>query len=161
MKGEKKEVKFSIKNIKYKIGFDLWGLLLFLVIMLTNFIWMAIPAPNDILRVSSITPIIDTIGSIFQVIFILLMCILIRKDREKLNSLKTIIGMIIFVICYFIGWIFYYCGFTNSLIIVLLTIPPCLAFLLYTIDRKNVLALISVTIFTVCHIIYGFVNYII
>ena len=154
-------MKFSIKNIKYKIGFDLWGLLLFLVIMLPNFIWMAIPAPKDILRVSSITPIIDTIGSIFQVIFILLMCILIRKDREKIKFSKTIIGMIIFVICYFIGWIFYYCGFTNSLIIVLLTIPPCLAFLLYTIDRKNVLALISVTIFTLCHIIYGFVNYII
>ena len=27
--------------------------------------------------------------------------------------------------------------------------------------KENVLALISVTIFTVCHIIYGFVNYII
>ncbi|MBQ9659004.1 MAG: hypothetical protein IJV31_09645 [Clostridia bacterium] len=146
---------------KYKIGFDFWGLLLFLVIMLPNFIWMAIPAPNDILRVSSITPIIDTIGSIFQVIFILLMCILIRKDSAKIKFSKIIIGMIISVICYFIGWIFYYCGFTNSLIIVLLTIPPCLAFILYTIDRKNVLALISVIIFTICHIIYGFVNYII
>lgn len=146
---------------KYKIGFDLWALLLFLVIMLPNFIWMYIPAPNDILRFSSITPIIDTIGSIFQVIFILLMCILIRKDRAKIKFFKIIIGTIISVICYFIGWIFYYCGFTNSLIIVLLTIPPCLAFLLYTIDRKNVLALISVIIFTICHIIYGFVNYII
>lgn len=156
---EKKGGEFSMK--KYKIGFDFGGLLLFLVIMLPNFIWMAIPAPNDILRVSSITPIIDTIGSIFQVIFILLMCILIRKDRAKIKFSKIIIGMIISVICYFIGWIFYYCGFTNSLIIVLLTIPPCLAFLLYTIDRKNVLALISVMIFTICHIIYGFVNYII
>lgn len=156
---ETKGVEFSMK--KYKIGFDFWGLLLFLVIMLPNFIWMAIPAPNDILRVSSITPIIDTIGSIFQVIFILLMCILIRKDSAKIKFSKIIIGMIISVICYFIGWIFYYCGFTNSLIIVLLTIPPCLAFILYTIDRKNVLALISVIIFTICHIIYGFVNYII
>ena len=156
---ETKEVELSMK--KYKIGFDFWGLLLFLVIMLPNFIWMAIPAPNDILRVSSITPIIDTIGSIFQVIFILLMCILIRKDSAKIKFSKIIIGMIISVICYFIGWIFYYCGFTNSLIIVLLTIPPCLAFILYTIDRKNVLALISVIIFTICHIIYGFVNYII
>ena len=156
---EKKGLEFSMK--KYKIGFDFGGLLLFLVIMLPNFIWMAIPAPNDILRVTSITPIIDTIGSIFQVIFILLMCILIRKDRAKIKFSKIIIGMIISVICYFIGWIFYYCGFTNSLIIVLLTIPPCLAFLLYTIDRKNVLALIFVIIFTICHIIYGFVNYII
>ena len=156
---EKKGLEFSMK--KYKIGFDFWGLLLFLVIMLPNFIWMAIPAPNDILRVTSITPIIDTIGSIFQVIFILLMCILIRKDRAKIKFSKIIIGMIISVICYFIGWIFYYCGFTNSLIIVLLTIPPCLAFLLYTIDRKNVLAFIFVIIFTICHIIYGFVNYII
>jgi len=44
---------------KYKISFDIWALLLFLIIMIPNFIWLAIPAPNDILRTDSITKTID------------------------------------------------------------------------------------------------------
>ena len=35
---------------KYRFGFEPWGLLLFLVVMLPNLIWFAVPAPNDILR---------------------------------------------------------------------------------------------------------------
>ena len=37
-----------LKN--YKLSFEIWGLLLFLIVMIPNFIWFAIPAPNDILR---------------------------------------------------------------------------------------------------------------
>lgn len=48
---------------KYKIGFDLWGVLLFLIIMIPNFIWFAVSAPNDILRADSITKIIAVIIS--------------------------------------------------------------------------------------------------
>lgn len=40
---------------KYKLSFEVWGLLLFLIIMIPNFIWFAISAPNDILRANSIT----------------------------------------------------------------------------------------------------------
>ncbi len=35
------------KTGNYKIGFDIWGLTLFLAIMLPNFIWFAVPAVND------------------------------------------------------------------------------------------------------------------
>lgn len=55
---------------KYKLGFDIWGLLLFLIIMIPNFIWFAVPAPNDVLRAESTTKIVDTIGTIFQSIMI-------------------------------------------------------------------------------------------
>ena len=40
---------------KYNLCFDIWGLVLFLAIMIPNFIWFAIPAPKDILRTNSIT----------------------------------------------------------------------------------------------------------
>jgi hypothetical protein len=43
----------------YRFGFDIWGLLLFLLVMLPNFIWFAVPAPNDVLRAESVTPITD------------------------------------------------------------------------------------------------------
>ncbi len=47
---------------QYRFGFDPWGLLLFLLVMLPNFIWFAVPAPDDILRVDSATPVVDAIG---------------------------------------------------------------------------------------------------
>ncbi len=55
---------------KYKMGFDMWALVLFIAIMIPNIIWFAIPAPNDILRTESITKIPDTIASISQVVML-------------------------------------------------------------------------------------------
>lgn len=42
-----------------------------------------------------------------------------------------------------------------------LTIPPCVAFLFFAVDRKNYISVIPIAIFTVCHIIFGVVNFII
>ncbi|MGN0584942.1 MAG: hypothetical protein ACI4JD_05740, partial [Ruminococcus sp.] len=55
---------------KYRFGFDISGLVIFLIVMIPNFIWFYVPAPNDILRNESVTTTVDTIGSIFQAIFI-------------------------------------------------------------------------------------------
>lgn len=49
---------------KYRVGFDFRGLILFLIIMIPNFIWFIVPAPNDILRNDSLTPHIDMIASV-------------------------------------------------------------------------------------------------
>ena len=68
---------------KYRFGFDILGLALFFLIMIPNFIWFAIPAQHDILRVESITPIVDTIASIAQVIMIICLCIFKNKEKEK------------------------------------------------------------------------------
>ena len=146
---------------KYRFGFDIFGLILFLLVMIPNFIWFAVPAPNDVLRTESITPIIDVIGSVSQVVFIAAICILIRKDVDKIRFSKLIILSLAMVITYFVGWILYYSGIVNPIVIALLTIPPCMAFIIYTIDRKNIVATIPAIIFTVCHVIYGVVNYII
>ena len=145
---------------KYKFGFDYWGLLLFLVIMIPNFIWFGVPAPNDVLRSDSITPIVDVIGSICQVAFVAAICVLKRKDIKTVRVTKLIVSSMILVAAYYSGWILYYCGQTNPIVIVLLTIPPCLSFISYAVDRKNWIALIPTVIFTICHIIYGFANFI-
>jgi len=146
---------------KYRFGFDIFGLLLFLLVMIPNFIWFAVPAPNDVLRAESITPIIDWLGSVSQVVFIAAICILIRKDVDKIRFSKLIVLSLVMVITYFIGWILYYNGIVNPIVIALLTIPPCMAFIIYTVDRKNIVATIPAIIFTVCHVIYGVINYII
>ena len=63
---------------KYRFGFDVWALVLFFIIMMPNFIWFAVPAPNDILRGESITKTVDEIASICQVLMVMSLCIFIR-----------------------------------------------------------------------------------
>ncbi len=146
---------------KYRFGFDVWGLLLFLIIMVPNFIWFAVPAPNDVLRSKSVTEILDTIASVCQVLMIAALCLIINCERDKLRFSPLIIGSCVCAALYFISWISYYNGAVNATVIIGLTLPPCLAFLLFALDRKNSIAVVSCSIFTVCHLIYGIVNYII
>ncbi|MGN1113707.1 MAG: hypothetical protein ACI4RC_01140 [Oscillospiraceae bacterium] len=146
---------------KYRLGFDFWGLALFLVIMIPNFIWFAVPAPNDILRAESTTMMVDTIASICQVLMIVALCVIINKERKRLSINKLIMAVIICCLLYFISWIFYYVGVTNALVILGLTISPCLAFLFYAVDRKNMIAVVPVSIFMICHLIYGIFSFII
>ncbi len=46
-----------------------------------------------------------------------------------------------------------------GLLLFLLTLPPCLAFNLFAIDRKNLPAVVLAAGFTVCHCVFGVVNY--
>ena len=100
---------------KYKLGFDISGLVIFLIIMLPNFIWFAVPAPNDILRQESVTPIIDTIGSVCQVIFVAALCIVINKESDRIRLSPFLITSIVCIVFYFLGWVFYYFGIVNAL----------------------------------------------
>ena len=146
---------------KYKIGFDILGLLLFLIIMIPNFIWFAVPTSNDILRNESITPIIDMIALIFQVIMVMALSIIINKQCQKPMKKTWFKWIIIAIIIYFIGWILYYIGIVNAVIILDLCIAPCVAFILLSIARKNLVSLIASIIFMICHVIYGIVNFIV
>ena len=146
---------------KYRFGFDVWALVLFFIIMIPNFIWFAVPAPNDILRGESITKTVDEIASICQVLMVMSLCIFIHQDRKKISITRFIMTTVICCLLYFLCWILYYFGVTNAVFILGLTIFPCLAFLFFAIDRKNMIAVIPASIFMVCHLIYGIVNYII
>ncbi len=146
---------------QYRFGFEPWGLLLFLLVMLPNFVWFAVPAPNDILCTDSVTPAVDAIGSVFQVLTIACLCFVIRKDRRKLRFSPLIIVTIICVAIYHIGWVLYYTANANPIVILLLTVPPCLAFILFAIDRKNLPAVLFATVFAVCHLVFAVVNFIV
>lgn len=145
---------------KYKLRFDIWGALLFLIIMIPNFIWFAVPAPNDILRQESITPIVDTIGSVCQIIFVAALCIVINKERGSIRISPLLISSAVCIGLYFLGWVLYYNGIVNPMVIIYLTLPPCVAFILFALDRKNFIALIPAACFTICHLIYGIANFI-
>ncbi|WP_312060799.1 hypothetical protein [Anaerotignum sp.] len=146
---------------KYRLGFDFWGVLLFFLIMIPNLIWFAIPAPNDVLRVDSVTTVVDIIASICQVLMIIALCVVINKEKVSLILSPLIIIAVACCLLYFTSWFFYYTGITNAAIILGLSLFPCLTFLLYAVDRKNMIAIILISIFTVCHMIYGIVNFVV
>lgn len=146
---------------RYKLSFEIWGLLLFLIVMIPNFVWFAIPAPNDILRAESITEMVDTVASVCQILMIVSICIFRNRESKKLYISPFVIIVTVCYLLYVASWIAYYNGMTNVIVILGLTIPPCLAFLFFAIDRKNGIALIPISIFTICHLVYGIVNFII
>lgn len=145
---------------KYKFAFDIWALVLFLFIMIPNFIWLAIPAQNDILRVDSITKTIDSIASVAQVLMIAILCIMRNSESKKLSLTPLIASVGVFCLLYYVSWLAYYHGFVGTIVILGLTVLPCLAFLLYAIDRKNYIAMIPIIIFSVGHLIYAVANFI-
>ena len=145
---------------RYKLSFEICGLLLFLIVMIPIFIWFAIPAPNDILRTKSITETVDTVASVCQILMIVAICIFRNRESKKLCITPHIIMVAICYLLYVASWIAYYNGMANVIVILGLTIPPCLAFLFFAIDRKNGIALIPISIFTICHLVYGVVNFI-
>jgi len=143
----------------YRFGFDVWGLILFLLVMLSNFIWFAVPAPNDVLRAESVTPVVDIIASVCQVFTVACLCFVTNNERSKLRSSPLVLASVVCVLTYYVGWVLYYLGIANAWVILLLTIPPCLAFILFAADRKNFPAVLFAIGFAVCHLIFGIVNY--
>lgn len=148
-----------LKNYRFK--FDFLGLILFGLMIIPTILWSFFQAPNDVLRAESVTPIIDVIATVTQSIMIASLCMLVNKSADKLKLSPMIMATIICFAMYFVGWIIYYLGVVNPLVILDLTIPPCLAFLFYGIDRKNIPAVISSVMFLICHLIYGTINFII
>ena len=85
-----------------------------------------------------------------------------RKTGNAKNISSPFLRIAIgFCLLYFISWVVYYSGVVNAVVILGLTVLPCLSFLAFTLDRKNKIAIIPISIFTICHILSGIVNFII
>ncbi len=145
---------------KYKIGFDVWALWIFAVIMLPNIVWLIYSGPDDLFYKETVTPKVDLMANIFRCLMLVSLCFIRNKTANR--SIKSSLPAISGACCmfYYSAWIFYFCGEASNLIIISLCIFPCLAFLIFTVFRKNPLAFIFAAIFTVLHIISTTVNYI-
>ena len=142
---------------KYRFGFDVSAVILFLVVMIPNIIWFAVPAPNDVLRKESATAIIDTVASVCQVLFLVSLFVITNKERNRLKLSPLLTSSIVCIFLYFSGWVLYYSGIVAPIVILFLTLPPCLAFILFALDRKNMIAVIPAICFTICHLIYIYI----
>lgn len=144
---------------KYQIGFDAWGFLLFVIVMIPNFIWFLLPAPDDILRDVSVTDTLDTVASVCQVLMLVALCVL-RNRRSQRRATPFFAACAVCCLLYFISWGLYYAGIANIAIVLGLTVFPCLAFILFAAGRANMIAFTLAAIFTVCHLAHTAVNFI-
>ena len=141
----------------YRFGFDVGAAVLFAAVMLPNIFWFAVPAPNDILRGASVTLTIDGAGAVFQVLMIGLLCFLKNTTAGKRTKYLWIAATCYGSYC--AAWIAYYHGMVTPVVILALCLAPCLVFGFYAIGRKNYPAQIPLAGFTICHLIYGIVNF--
>lgn len=149
---------WSVSN--YKFGFDPWGLGLFLAVMAPNLLWFAVPAPNDILRAESVTPLLDGAAQVFQVILAASLCAVVNTARRRPARRGWMAGAILCALLYFAGWAAYYAGLAGAAVILTLCLAPCGAFLLFALGRKNGPALLAGACFSACHLIFAVVNFI-
>lgn len=144
----------------YWPGFDVWALALFLILLLPTVLWTLFPPLRDVLRRESVTPTVDIIGSVFQVLTIATLCFVQRKGWPRENPLLAYAATIVCVQLYYAGWVLYYVGITTPVVMLLMTLPPCMAFIFFAIARRNMLAAIFAAGFTVCHLIFALENFI-
>lgn len=146
---------------KYKLGFEVWGLTLFLLIMVPNLISFIFPASNDVLGRESLTPCLDLAASVFQIIFIALLCgVKNTKTAPLCFQSGWVLSCAACVLVYFLSWIIYYLGMAHSAVMLALCFFPCAAFLCFEADRKNYPAMVPTVLFAVLHLIYGAVNFV-
>ena len=149
---------WKLKN--YRIYPELWGIALFLSIMLPNFMWMLLPAPVDILRRGTQTPLLDQLISVIQVLMVAATCFLINRTYHPPVEQKNLIGICLSVFLYLFGWIFYYLGITGWMVILILSLTPSAAFVLFNKGRKNGFGYGLSWMFLILHTLRGFLNYV-
>lgn len=149
-----------MKGSNYQFKIDYWVIVLFVALMLPNIIWRFYPAPNDLLRKDSVTPLIDTIASISQILLLASLCFFRNKLSEKIDLNKKVFFLVVYLLVCLGTWGIYYQGIVNHWVILSLSLSPCLCFGLYATNRKNRLALLPLTVFTICHGLFGLINFI-
>ena len=145
---------------EYRLGFDGPGFGLFLLIMLPNFLWFALPAPVDVLRQPSATPRLDQAASVVQVLLVAALCLV--KNRRAQSIFKrpgTATGILLLYLGYLLAWVCYYQGVLHPLLLLAMCVLPCLALLLYATARKNWIAVVPAAVFLLLHTLFGLVNF--
>ncbi len=152
-----KNGKFKTYLKQYAFGLDVWGLLLFAVIMLPNIIAFCVPAISSHFQEN--TPL-DPAASVFQVISVALLIFIVRREREKIKFSSPLIVLAgLALICYYIAWIFLFCSYLNAAVWLFLAIMPCAALICFEIARKNIFALPFTVVFAILHIISTCIAY--
>ncbi|MBE5804298.1 MAG: hypothetical protein E7316_07285 [Clostridiales bacterium] len=131
-----------------------WALALFVIIMLPNMFWFALPAESDALKQTAELPWLDTVQMTFQVMMIGCLCML-ENPQAKPFGLKNPMVAAALICCgiYYAFWVAYFRGSMNAPVLLALCLFPSAAFLLYGADRRNVPGTVAGAAFAICHLV--------
>ena len=151
--------KFINPN-NYEMGFSIYGIIIYLLLMLPNIVWQIFPPINNLLLIDTVSyPILDIFEWIFRILIILFLIFLINKDKTK-NKTSYIGVAIAFLAIYYITWLLYYFGIVNPWIIILgMGITPVFYFSFAGLWLRNYLLLIPSLIFGIVHMIISILSY--
>lgn len=143
---------------KYKFGFDFCAVALFVAIMIPNITWGIFPPENDILTAQPRVFILDIIQSIFQILMLCSLSFIIIKEKPPVKK-PFIIGAFVAVVMYYICWVLLYCNIVNPAVILGLCIFPCVGFILFSVSKRNFIALIFAVTFAGLHLTNSIINF--
>jgi len=149
---------------EFKIGFSLFGLLAFLLQELPYFPWLLCPPVDNPLANNNPANIylgvLEQGGGIITVVFLILV---VRKTIEKINFKNIFfIIAILCIVTYYVCWICYFAGITNSWLIVigLSAVVPTYYFFV-ALWLKNDFVIITSIIFFIGHTGSNILNYLV
>lgn len=141
---------------KYRLGFNLFGFLAFMLVMLPNIAWMIFPPENDILQAnSSGIPALDICMQASQWLMVGFLTILIPKEKP---TGKILLGIsAVCLAAYYIMWICYFCGIYSTFTLISMAVLPSAYFICISLRNRNYPALVFAVTFSALHIgITGF-----
>ncbi|HOQ70698.1 MAG TPA: hypothetical protein PLU08_03000 [Bacilli bacterium] len=144
---------------KYKFNLEIPAIILFAVILIPNLVWAIIPPAFDPLRVESVTKGVDIATTIIQVLMIASLTLLTNEEASNVKQSPLLVTTLVMVLLYIISWVMYYASLFNIVILLGLVLCPCVAIILYAIDRKNIFGLVLASLFTIGHFIFAFANF--
>ena len=103
---------------------------------------------------------LDIAASVMQIMAISCICVLINKGAGKVRFTPLVFLSALCVLLYYAGWAIYYCGISSPWVILLMTIPPSVALILYAVDRMNLPAIVLAGGFAVLHLLFAVSNFI-
>ena len=148
---------WKLKN--YKFGINYLALLIFVLIMIPNLLWMAFPAPYDVLSRQDGAVWLEILVKILQPLMVgSLICLQNREFRKPVKA-RIFVGICLSYFVYMIGWGFYYLGFSGPVVILTLCIAPSCCFMLEAWGRKYGPGYVLSLLFLIFHTLWGVITF--
>lgn len=132
----------------YKFGVDFWAIVLFALVMLPNIVYWCIPEFNSLDGNGAL----DAAATVFQVFGVAFLFFVVQKNRRQKFFFDTLfMTASLTLLLYYAAWVLYFCGIVNRMILIFLAVTPCVALILFALERRNWFAVVPLAVFSVLH----------
>jgi len=148
----------EVKDIHYSLGFSWKGFLIVLLPMLPNVFYFLFP---NVISSGNAVPkhlVLDIIEHGSQAIYIALLIFLTTNKNSPIQS-GYVIGMIIFLLSYYVLWILLFTGHKDLFVLICMAVFPVVYFILAEIWLHNFTAIIPTVVFGIAHVIITYMDF--